>query len=83
MDFNPKSGHWVDKAYKETSNKPTHYQNNKNIDVIDICKILDLNFNLGNVLKYIARVGKKNGESTLKDLNKALDYIQREIKHLE
>ena len=62
--------------------KPNHYKTDS-IDVIDFCKIYDLNFNLGNVCKYISRAGKKDGESTLKDLKKALDYLQREIKYLE
>jgi hypothetical protein len=62
--------------------KPDHYQTNS-IDVIDVCKILDLNFNKGNILKYISRAGKKQNETELKDLNKALDYLQREIKHVE
>ena len=45
--------------------KPNHYKTDS-IDVIDFCKIYDLNFNLGNVCKYISRAGKKDGESTLK-----------------
>jgi len=56
--------------------KPKHYDTG-GLDVIDVCKILDLNFNRGNILKYISRAGKKDDE--LKDLNKALDYLQREI----
>lgn len=62
--------------------KPDHYQTNS-IDVIDVCKILGLNFNKGNILKYISRAGKKQNETELKDLKKALDYLQREIKHVE
>lgn len=59
-----------------------HYKT-KSIDVIDICKLYNLNFNKGNIIKYVCRAGKKENESELKDLNKSLDYIQREIKHLE
>lgn len=55
-----------------------HYKNNKEYDVIDICKDYDLNFNRGNVLKYVIRAGKKEDE--LMDLLKAKDYIEREIK---
>ena len=62
--------------------KPKHYQT-ESIDIIDICKIFNLNFNKGNVIKYICRAGNKEGESEIKDLNKALDYITREVKHLE
>lgn len=60
---------------------PTHYQTGKEFDVIDFCKMYNLNFNLGNVVKYCARAGKK--DDIIKDLKKALDYLQREIKHLE
>ena len=55
-----------------------HYKTDSKFDVIDFCKAYDLNFNRGNVIKYIARAGKKDNE--LQDLEKALDYINREIK---
>ena len=58
---------------------PKHYET-KSIDVIDICKLYNLNFNKGNVLKYICRSGKKDNE--LDDLKKALDYISREIDYI-
>ena len=57
-----------------------HYASDLGIDVIDICKLYNLNFNRGNVVKYVCRAGKKDDE--LKDLKKALDYIEREIKYL-
>lgn len=60
---------------------PDHYKSSDNMDVIDVCKVLNLNFNRGNVLKYIARAGKKDDE--LQDLNKALEYLKREIKYIE
>ncbi len=60
---------------------PDHYKSSDRMDVIDVCKVLDLNFNRGNVLKYIARAGKKDDE--LQDLNKALEYLKREIKYIE
>lgn len=41
-----------------------------------------LNFNLGNVIKYVARAGKKDGNSALKDLLKAKQYIEFEIEEL-
>lgn len=58
-----------------------HYENNKGYDVIDFIKDYNLNFNRGNVCKYLARAGKKDNE--LQDLRKALDYLQREIEHYE
>ena len=63
------------------SEKPIHYQTEDNIDIIDFCKMYNLNFNRGNVIKYVARAGKKDDE--IKDLEKALDFIQREIKYLK
>ena len=60
-----------------------HYENrnNSNYDVIDFIKDYELNFNLGNVIKYISRLGKK--DEKLRELRKALDYLQREIEHEE
>jgi len=58
-----------------------HYENGKDYDIIDVCKDYALNFNRGNILKYVARAGKKQDE--LQDLRKALDYLQREIEYLQ
>jgi hypothetical protein len=54
-----------------------HYDNGKEYDVIDFCQHYKLSFNRGNVVKYIARAGRKDDE--LQDLYKAKDYIEREI----
>jgi sulfur relay (sulfurtransferase) DsrC/TusE family protein len=58
-----------------------HYESGKNYDVIDFIKDYKLNFNIGNVVKYCARLGKK--DKNLRELRKALDYLQREIEHEE
>ena len=58
-----------------------YYKNEQDYDVIDICTDYNLNFTRGNILKYIVRAGKKDDE--LQDLRKALDYLQREIEHIE
>jgi hypothetical protein len=60
--------------------KPQHYDNNKSYDVIDFVKDYDLNFNEGNVIKYVARARKKDNQ--IKDLEKAIDYLQRELTHV-
>lgn len=60
---------------------PMHYINESNIDVIDFCKMYNLNFNRGNVVKYLSRAGKKDNE--LDDLRKALNYLTREIEYFE
>ena len=58
-----------------------YYKNEQDYDVIDICTDYNLNFNRGNILKYVVRAGKKDDE--LQDLHKALDYLLREVEYLE
>ena len=58
----------------------THYDSTKDYDLIDVIKDYNLNFNRGNVIKYVVRAGKKKDE--LQDLLKAQDYINREIEYL-
>ena len=57
-----------------------HYENGKGYDVIDFIKDYNLNFNRGNIIKYGWRAGKKDNE--LKDLEKAADYLKREIEYI-
>lgn len=57
-----------------------HYDNGKDYDLIDVISDYNLNFNRGNIIKYVARAGKKENE--LQDLRKALDYLKREIEIL-
>lgn len=58
-------------------NKPKHYENTTEIDVIEFCNIYNLDFTEGNIIKYIVRYKLKNG---IEDLNKAKDYLDRLIK---
>lgn len=69
---------------------PSHYTWLKDlcgIEVIDITR--HMNFNLGNVIKYILRAGHKSEKGLsdkqkhIEDLKKALFYIKDEIKRLE
>ena len=62
--------------------KPAHYQPGTG-DVIDLCQKYNLSFTLGNVVKYVARAGKKQGESELTDLLKAREYLDREIAFVQ
>jgi hypothetical protein len=62
---------------KEEVNHPEHYQGN-GIEVIDIIDSFDLNFNLGNSIKYILRAEKKGFKK--KDLSKAVWYLNRELE---
>jgi hypothetical protein len=41
-----------------------------------------LNYNRGTALVYIARAGRKQGESALDDLKKARNYLDREINRI-
>lgn len=61
-------------------NTPIHYDSGLDYDLIDIASHYQLNFFRFNVLKYICRAGKKHNE--LQDLEKAVDYLQREIKNI-
>lgn len=63
------------------SSTPPHYQGT--IQPIDLINAQDLNFNLGNVVKYVCRAGKKQGENILSDLEKAKDYINFEIERVK
>ena len=42
-----------------------------------------LPYHLGNVVKYVARAGKKDPEKTVEDLRKAAWYLNRYIDLLE
>ena len=56
---------------------PDHYRFH-NFEVIDLTE--QLNFNRGNVIKYVARAGRKGYE--LEDLQKAAWYLNREIARI-
>jgi hypothetical protein len=70
---------------KEMVNHPEHYSfGDENIyEVIKVIDAWQLNFCLGNAVKYISRAGKKSKEKELEDLKKAIWYIQHEIEKLE
>ena len=69
------------KIVEEHFSIPPHYQGT--IQPIDLINAQDLNFNLGNVVKYVCRAGKKQGENILSDLEKAKDYINFEIERVK
>lgn len=66
------------KNNKEWVNHPTHYQSKNGMEVIDVIDNFELNFNLGNAVKYILRCGKKDND--IQELNKAIWYINHEIE---
>ena len=58
-------------------NHPMHYQG-KGLESIEVIEAFELNFCLGNAIKYILRAGKKGDKG--EDLKKAIWYINREIE---
>ena len=58
-------------------NHPSHYNQN-GIEVIDVIEAYNLNYRLGNVIKYILRSDLKDNKS--QDLEKALWYLKREVE---
>jgi hypothetical protein len=59
-------------------NHPPHYKAG-GIETLDFIEAKDLNFRLGNVVKYVSRAGRKPDSDPLKDLEKAAFYLKREI----
>lgn len=62
----------------EYINSPCHYQSGTGLEAIDVIEEFKLNFNLGNVVKYVLRAGKKDDRSII-DLRKAFWYLHREL----
>ena len=63
-------------------NHPSHYTFGS-IEVIEVIEDWNLNFNLGNAVKYVARAGRKDPDTLIQDLEKAEWYLKREIKNLK
>lgn len=61
---------------------PSHYCFGK-YEPVKVIQDWGLSFCLGNVIKYLARAGRKDGNSKLQDLLKAKQYIEFEIEGLE
>ena len=63
---------------REAVNHPSYYKTG-GIEAIDVIEAWNLDFCLGNTVKYIARCGRKS-DKVLEDLKKAAWYLNREIK---
>jgi hypothetical protein len=59
---------------------PTHYTRGS-IEVWDFIRDQDLNYHLGNAIKYICRAGFKDASSKTEDLKKAIHYLENELQH--
>lgn len=80
----------IENSSDDRVNHPSHYTWLKKlcgIEVIDITR--HMNFNLGNVIKYVLRSGHKSEEGMsdkqkrIEDLKKAVFYLNDEINRLE
>ena len=66
---------------------PNYYKLSNGIEVLDVVR--DLPFNIGNVVKYVIRAGKKkeaglsDKQKQIEDLEKAKFYLEDAIKQLE
>ncbi len=66
----------------EAVNHPLHYGGDNNpYEAIKVIEAWDLDFCLGNTVKYISRAGKK--DDIVQDLEKAAWYLQRKIDRLK
>ena len=72
----------ADKVKREGGiGKRSYYGFPNGVEAEDICRYLS--FNLGNVVKYSCRAGRKDIKKKIEDLRKAKDYLEDEIKRLE
>jgi hypothetical protein len=72
---------WTDKEtfQEDVVNNPKHY--NVGLEPIEAIESWKLGYNLGNVIKYVARADHKG--KRLEDLKKARWYLDREINKNE
>lgn len=65
-------------AAREAATRPAHYGGaESDYEAIKVIEAWDLNFNLGNVVKYVSRADAKG--VALEDLKKARQYLDFEI----
>jgi len=57
---------------------PAHYTRGS-IEVWDFIRDQNLNYHLGNVIKYTCRAGYKDANTKASDLKKAIHYLENEL----
>jgi hypothetical protein len=60
---------------------PEHYGSNWKIG--DFIREQELNFHLGNVVKYVCRAGKKANNTKQRDLEQAIAYLENELENTQ
>lgn len=79
--FKLRKGSEAEKGPKNNLVKhPSHYCDGRKYEPVKVINDWGLGFNTGNAVKYIARAGRKPGNSRLKDLEKAKQYLEFEIE---
>jgi hypothetical protein len=69
----------MEKPTSDLVNHPAHYKTG-GIETIDFIEAKNLNYNMGNAVKYISRAEHKGNKK--QDLEKAVWYLNREISKL-
>jgi len=57
---------------------PSHYTRGS-VEVWDFIRDQQLNYHLGNAIKYICRAGFKSNNTKAQDLKKAIHYLENEL----
>ncbi len=71
----------VNNRIMDNVNHPPHYGGESNqYEAIKVIEAWELNFCLGNAVKYISRAGKKTAFKA-EDLKKAIWYLERELSN--
>lgn len=78
----PTTAYEVDSHHDDIAH-PSHYTDGRKYEPKDVIRDWGLAFNLGAVVKYVARAGRKADTPTLKDLRKARQFLDFEIEALE
>ena len=74
----------ITQTTNEMVNHPNHYGGEDNVyETIKVIEAWDLDFCLGNAVKYISRAGKKDKNKELEDLEKAAFYLERKIRNVK
>lgn len=72
----------IKKQEYEFVDHPKHYNSHPSgVECIDVVR--HMNFNVGSAMKYLWRSGIKPGEDDIQDLEKAIWYLQDEVKRLK
>ena len=78
----PESKGQVFTSTHDVVSRPDHYHFSE-YEPVKVIQAWGLSFCLGNVVKYIARAGRKDSSKLIEDLEKAKRYIELELENLK